>query len=71
MRRILQDYFNYNIFFVMNVTDIDDKIIVRSREQNIPFNELSRKWESAFMEDMKALKVSFTTLQLIRERLVL
>ncbi|KAA0199558.1 hypothetical protein HAZT_HAZT007346 [Hyalella azteca] len=31
MRRVMQDYFNYPIFFVQNVTDIDDKIIKRAR----------------------------------------
>lgn len=30
-RRILQDYFGYNVFFVQNVTDIDDKIIIKGR----------------------------------------
>ena len=25
----LQDYFGYDVFFVMNITDIDDKIIKR------------------------------------------
>jgi cysteinyl-tRNA synthetase len=24
----MSDYFNYNIFFVMNITDIDDKVRV-------------------------------------------
>lgn len=32
MRRVLQDYFNYDITYVMNITDIDDKIIVRARK---------------------------------------
>lgn len=31
-RRLLQDYFGYDIVFVQNVTDIDDKIIVRARQ---------------------------------------
>lgn len=31
-RRILQNYFNYDINFVQNVTDIDDKIIIRARQ---------------------------------------
>lgn len=26
LRRILQDYFGYNVQFVMNITDIDDKV---------------------------------------------
>jgi cysteinyl-tRNA synthetase len=32
IRRILTDYFNYNVFSVMNITDIDDKIIVKARK---------------------------------------
>ena len=27
LRRLLEDYFGYNILFVMNITDIDDKVI--------------------------------------------
>lgn len=30
-RRIIEDYFGYDISFVQNVTDIDDKIILRAR----------------------------------------
>jgi cysteinyl-tRNA synthetase len=26
IRRILVDYFNYDVFYVMNITDIDDKV---------------------------------------------
>lgn len=32
-RRILQDYFGYNVKFVQNVTDIDDKIIIAARQE--------------------------------------
>lgn len=38
IRRVLKDYFNYDVFFVQNVTDIDDKIIRRARQLYI-FNE--------------------------------
>lgn len=31
IRRILTNYFGYRLFFVMNITDIDDKIIKRAR----------------------------------------
>jgi cysteinyl-tRNA synthetase len=26
MRRILRDYFGYEVHFVMNITDVDDKV---------------------------------------------
>uniref|UniRef100_A0A665TV42 Cysteine--tRNA ligase, cytoplasmic n=1 Tax=Echeneis naucrates TaxID=173247 RepID=A0A665TV42_ECHNA len=32
LRRILKDYFKYDIFYCMNITDIDDKIIKRARQ---------------------------------------
>lgn len=31
LRRVLSDYFNYEVVYVMNITDIDDKIIRRAR----------------------------------------
>lgn len=42
LRRIMTDYFGYDVHFVMNITDIEDKIILRAR-QNYLFNDyLSR-----------------------------
>ncbi len=32
IKRILEDYFNYDVFSVMNITDVDDKIILRARK---------------------------------------
>lgn len=33
LRRVLSNYFGYDILFVMNITDIDDKIIMRARQK--------------------------------------
>nr|CAH7726850.1 unnamed protein product [Callosobruchus chinensis] len=35
LRRVLTDYFGYNVFYVMNITDIDDKIIKRARQNHL------------------------------------
>lgn len=35
IRRILRDYFQYDILYVMNITDIDDKIIIRGRQAHL------------------------------------
>ncbi|KAH8402094.1 hypothetical protein KR009_009720 [Drosophila setifemur] len=35
LRRILANYFGYNIHYVMNITDIDDKIIKRARQNHL------------------------------------
>ncbi|XP_030387244.1 cysteine--tRNA ligase, cytoplasmic [Scaptodrosophila lebanonensis] len=40
LRRILANYFGYNIHYVMNITDIDDKIIKRARQNHL-FEEYS------------------------------
>lgn len=57
IRRILSDYFGYEVFMCMNITDIDDKIIKRSTEKNVEFSFLARYWEAMFFEDMKKLNV--------------
>ncbi|RDW75659.1 hypothetical protein BP5796_06480 [Coleophoma crateriformis] len=33
IRRILRDYFDFEVKFVMNITDVDDKIIIRARQR--------------------------------------
>lgn len=38
VRRIVKDYFDFNVRFVMNITDIDDKIILRGRQQYLLAN---------------------------------
>ncbi|KAN0064745.1 cysteinyl-tRNA synthetase [Thecaphora frezii] len=35
IRRILRDYLGYDVHFVMNITDIDDKIILRARHSHL------------------------------------
>merc|ERR1719399_1741776 len=35
MRRIMEDYFGYEVFYQMNITDIDDKIILRARRNKL------------------------------------
>ncbi|KAF6212400.1 hypothetical protein GE061_012922 [Apolygus lucorum] len=32
LRRVLSEYFGYDVFYVMNITDIDDKIIKKARQ---------------------------------------
>ncbi len=38
LRRILSDYFGYDIHFVMNITDIDDKVDIPSSFTVLPWN---------------------------------
>ncbi|EDV28639.1 uncharacterized protein TRIADDRAFT_51757 [Trichoplax adhaerens] len=41
IRRVLTSYFNYNISYAMNITDIDDKIIFRARRNYLIDNYIS------------------------------
>jgi cysteinyl-tRNA synthetase len=45
----------YDVFYLQNITDLDDKIIRRSQERGIPFQDLAREYEQAYKEDMQAL----------------
>ena len=35
LKRVMQDYFGYNILHVMNITDVEDKIILRARKNHL------------------------------------
>ena len=41
----------------MNITDIDDKIIKKAVDEQLDFTGISRRYETEFFEDMKALNV--------------
>ncbi|KAA0174024.1 hypothetical protein FNF27_04587 [Cafeteria roenbergensis] len=57
LRRIMRDHFGYRVTLIMNITDIDDKIIARANEAGRPFNELAAEFEHEFLEDMARLGV--------------
>ncbi|XP_072235975.1 cysteine--tRNA ligase, cytoplasmic isoform X2 [Leuresthes tenuis] len=46
LRRILRDYFKYDVLYCMNITDIDDKIIKRAR-QNYLLDQYKEKQPQA------------------------
>lgn len=47
----------YSVSFVRNITDIDDKIIVRANELGIPIAELTDKYIKTMHEDENALNI--------------
>ena len=47
----------YEVKFVQNFTDIDDKIIKKSIEENVSFKDITEKYISAFLEDISKLNI--------------
>jgi cysteinyl-tRNA synthetase len=54
LRRYLE-YRGYEVTYVMNYTDVDDKIIERAKIEGIPPDGVTTKYTQAFEEDMSAL----------------
>src|SRR5262245_11481393 len=54
VRRYLE-FKGYTVQHVMNITDIDDKIIKRVRETQEPLRQFTGRFEAAFFEDLRAL----------------
>ncbi|MEW8206146.1 MAG: cysteine--tRNA ligase, partial [Candidatus Thiodiazotropha taylori] len=47
----------YDVSYIRNITDVDDKIINRANERGIPFTELTEEFIQAMHEDADALGV--------------
>jgi len=60
IRRWLE-YRGYEVIYVRNYTDIDDKIIRRAKEEGIPWNKVAEKYIASYEEDMRALNVKEPT----------
>ena len=50
-------YKGYDVKYVTNFTDIDDKIIKRANEENTTFKAISEKYIESFMEEAKGLNL--------------
>ena len=56
LRRYLA-YRGYDVTYVKNFTDVDDKIINRAAEEGIPWDGVVEKYMQAYARDMKRLSV--------------
>ena len=54
VRRVLE-FSGYEVRHVMNITDVEDKIIKRVRENKTTLREFTGRFEAAFFEDLKTL----------------
>jgi cysteinyl-tRNA synthetase len=43
----------YEVFYLQNITDIDDKIIDRAREENRNWKEIAKEFLACYMDDMR------------------
>lgn len=51
----------YKVFYLENITDIDDKIINRAHKERTTPSRISRKFTKAFLEDMRSLGIRSIT----------
>jgi len=47
----------FAVFYLQNITDIDDKIIAKAKEKGITPKKLASEFEKEYLEDMKLIKV--------------
>ncbi len=66
VRRVFE-YNNYKVNQVMNITDIDDKTIRKSKEQKIKLEKLTEHFENLFISDIHSLNI-LTPNKLLRAR---
>ena len=52
---------NYQVRYIRNITDIDDKIITRAQREKVPFSSISEKFSQEMHQDYKALGLLFPT----------
>ena len=60
LRRYLE-YIGYEVTFVQNFTDIDDKMIKNANEQNITVKDLAERFIAEYFTDAKGLGIKEAT----------
>ena len=59
IRRIIQSYFNYSLQYTMNITDVDDKIIVKAR-RNYLYQQYIQKHNNDIKHIISECATAFT-----------
>lgn len=47
----------FEVMLVMNITDIEDKIIKKAKEVGVEIEEITKPYEKAFLEDLRKLNI--------------
>ena len=56
-------FLNFEVNYVRNITDIDDKIIQKAKEEGVSFEEITNKFIKAMNEDFEALNIQAPNLE--------
>ena len=62
LRRYLE-YRGSKVIFVSNITDIDDKLITRAKEEGVSMAEVARRYTEEYLKDSDGLNVKRPTVQ--------
>lgn len=49
------EHLGYEVLHLQNLTDIDDDIIKRARRDNVPYDELGRRWDNIYRDGLAAI----------------
>lgn len=49
---------NYKIFYLQNITDVDDKIIARAKEEGVSWKVIARRYEKVYKNNLKILGIT-------------
>ena len=60
LRRYLE-YIGYEVNFVQNFTDIDDKIIRRANEEGLTYKQVSEKYIEEYLKDVEGMNIRRAT----------
>ena len=62
LRRYLE-YRGNKVFYVSNITDIDDKLIAKGQEEGVSMAEVARRFEAEYIKDSDGLNVKAPTVR--------
>ncbi len=62
LRRVLKAE-GYEVTFVENITDIDDKIIKKAKEKNLEISEFTTQFTDFFLKDLNKLNITLPDIQ--------
>ena len=52
----------FHVFYVQNITDLDDKIITKAAQENLPIEIISKRYLMDYLKIMKSLKIDSVNL---------